>query len=222
MPPKTYPKKLYNEVYPDEYEETRSSLNYGPFSTQPARSEQPARERNYQDWSAQAEELWKSKPIEETERYYINLCSYIKNLAAESERDSTKLKPYALIKKKKLWRNGLRAILAAHPVTGKHYNMTMTRQAKAKTLIYNAGTSESSELSRSTQSSVAAVGKGLGRTVQDEAKEALQESRTRRAQQVSQAAIPPSPAPPSDLTCDEVVEPEPLFTINEDEESQAQ
>lgn len=74
------------------------------------------REKNYSEWSTDEELVWSKKPIEEVESYYINLKNYIVRLKQEPE------KPYALIHKKKQWRDGLLRILQRNPITSKHYN----------------------------------------------------------------------------------------------------
>lgn len=134
-----------NQVYRDVFgEEPARPSFHGDRSPFPEDYESPAQRdtrqqqrkgdglpRNYNDWSEEQKALWLKKPIEETERYYINLCSYITNLRVESETNSKKLKPYALIKKKKLWRNGLLEILSQHPVTRKHYQTKKRNNAVA-------------------------------------------------------------------------------------------
>lgn len=64
--------------------------------------------QNTTEWDIDAEILWRSKPIEEVEAYYLNT----KNCIARMKK-STRGKPRVLIEKKRKWRDGLYKILQA-------------------------------------------------------------------------------------------------------------
>ncbi len=76
------------------------------------------RPKNYDDWCSAAKAQWQAKPIEEAESYYINLKGFVSKLKHNPRNG---VKPRALIHKKKMWRNGLHAILCNDPTVGKHY-----------------------------------------------------------------------------------------------------
>lgn len=89
--------------------------NYDDFQRMWGADKDAPKPKNYAEWNDVSRAEWQQRPIEEVESYYINLKNYIARLKKEHP------KPYALLHKKKQWRNGLFEILKQHPVIGKHY-----------------------------------------------------------------------------------------------------
>lgn len=96
--------------------------NYNDFQKLWGSDNTAPKPKNYAEWNDTARTEWEQRSIEEVESYYINLKNYIARLKKDRP------KPYALLHKKKQWRNGLHAILMQHPIVGKHYGPPTKKQ----------------------------------------------------------------------------------------------
>jgi hypothetical protein len=211
-------------MYPTETRE----IPYGPFSTKSEQfnerfdeQEQRNKERpkNYSEWGPEQDQVWRDKPIEEVERYYLNLQGYIKKLNSEAENEG-KAKPYALIKKKKLWRNGLRLILSEHPVMRKHYVSSAVEKKNKRQSAGGIGPKPQPTYVNVDANSRAprAIQAMPDRPAIAEVKRVLEASRKQRAQVAEDKKIP-SPdstsTPTSQLICEEELEDTDHYSFNE-------
>lgn len=96
---------------------TKFVENYGKYDQRP-----DDRPRNYLDWNAEQEKIWRNKPLEEVESYYINLKNFCQRMKKEPKGG---VKNISLLHKKKQWRDGLFRIMCQDTTLGKRYRKTM-------------------------------------------------------------------------------------------------
>lgn len=200
---------LYYEQFGETPRVRAGSAFYGNSGAQP-RGRQEPRSKNYSEWDQDQDTIWRAKPIEEVESYYINLRRYLTNLKFEANQTGDR--PVALIKKKKKWLHGLEAILMEDPLVSSHYlkqheERQKNRKKKQKTGKQDGLTVEMMQKSKSEElssgqsvydadasSSVRTSGAADKATpIGTEAREALRKQRQRRSSVATDCKDVPPP-----------------------------